>query len=1326
MNDRLIIDLRKLQLCLLLVFSSITGLWAQCNETPVFSTSATEVERSCHLYSSADFTALAANVNRCYRVSAATGTIISGSLDARLEAALMAGGALPLATSPCSEEVEVCLSGATVTPTRSCVDTVWLIRTFTARNTAPEASPAPVSFTQNIFFTRPTLEEMSGVENVTFYFPDNGNGMPENPAPRPGDFPLTGNRQHLSADFCGYTVTFRDGERDGGCGNNYTFVRTFGVANDCGDDSRVFSQVVRVGDQRTTVESPPSMVQNPLFFGTNSDCVAVIDTRLTGLTIADICDGSSRLNAYVYLNGQLGNTPLGPYRVFSSSEPQNFTDPIPIGQHVIRYLGQDSYGTQTILDIDFEVGDNNLPTAVCRQTLTISLDEDGTASLPALELNQGSFDDCSAVTFTLTRAGGIFFRERLIINCNDFGSITTTLRVTDATGNNRTECNVEVTVTDLQRPTCTAPPSTNITCRTFTDNLPINLREVFTSDPAGTANLLNTTFGAASGADNCDALRLRQFLNGTLSECGSGRFTRSFVVNDQTGFTQIALCQQFINVRPYTEYSLRLPGDQNYDSCTDLPTPTDLVLGEGGCDLLTVSTETDTLTGDGSACYQLRLTHTVINWCEYDGSSAPLDIPRDADNDGNLRTTFYLNIDPVGNGSLTDDKAVLDRDIVGNNGNEIGLLVDTYGSSSRRGYFRYVQLVTVSDNVAPQVDITVPDNGQAITSDCLGSVLLSYTTSDDCAVPETRIALDINITDRNGDDTITRPDFLEDGEVSPNRFTVLPDGTVKVGIRFLPIGQHLARVQTTDNCGNLTERFVLLTVEDGRAPFPNCSEVNSVTLTPDPAFGGITALLATDFIRGPATVCTETLVTYSIYREETADQAGFVPFASEEQLSLDCSDLGQNILRVYAFAEATSRHNYCNISVNVTSTNEICAGRLGIIDGYVLTETGEPMADVEVFAAADGQEIRIMTEDDGYYRFDGLAEGADYTIRPYFNDDPINGLSTFDISLVSSYLTQNQEETLSPYQLIAADANNSRAITILDLIEIREILLGIDDGFDNNTSWRFVPADYAFPDPTNPWEEQLPELATVPGLSGTRSVDFVAIKVGDVNNSADPTGSLLADTDSTSGRTRPALSLELQPDKKGTWSLLVTDNVQLSGIQFSMALPAGAKIIDAIAQYCWAVDQDDVLHFSYVPEGKRHLFSGEHLLKLTLPSGTPLAFARERLARLAPEAYTANGQTERLKLVMVERSFDAGLKVFPNPISSASILSFAWPEPENLRLELMDISGRLRSERTINAVAGQNAMPLGLAGHDLVAGVYFARLRGRNGNATVRVMVAGR
>lgn len=1326
MTDRFLIDLKKLQLCLLLAFASIVGLRAQCDGIPVFGTSPTEIERSCHLYTSADLTALSANVSRCYRVDAANGTIISGSLDARLEAALNAGGELPLATSSCSNEIEICLSGTTVAPVGDCIDTVRLSRAFTARNTAPDASSAPASFAQNIIFTRPALEEMTGIENVIFYFPDNGNGMPINPAPRPEDFPLTGSGHQLSANSCGYAVTFQDGERDAGCGNNFTFVRTFSIADDCGDERRVFSQVVRVGDQQTTVESSPSLAQNPLFFGTNSNCSAVIDTRLTGLTITDICDGSSRLDAYVYIDGQLGATPLGPYRTFSSSQSQNFTDPIPIGQHIMRYLGQDSYGAQTILDIDFEVGDDNRPTAACRQDLAVSLGEDGTASLLAADLDQGSFDDCSGVAFTITRSGDVFFHERLTLNCDDFGSIAVTLRVTDETGNNRADCTTEITVLDLQRPTCAAPPSTDISCQAFADNLPINLRELFTADPVGTADLLDATFGVASGADNCDSLRLRQFLTGSLSECGNGRFTRSFVVDDQAGFTQIALCQQFINVRPYTEYSLRLPGDQDYDSCADLPTPEDLILGEGGCDLLTVSTETDTLADEGSACYQLRLTHTFINWCEYDGGSAPLNIPRDPDNDGNLLPSFYLNIDPADDGSLMDDKAVLDQDPLNNNGNEIGSLINLYGTSTQRGHFRYIQFVTVSDNVAPQIDLPIPDNGQAITGNCLGGVLLSFTASDDCAVPETSISLDIDVVDRNGDDTITRPDFLEDRQVSPNRFFAQPDGSVEVSIRFLPIGQHLARTQTTDNCGNLTERFFLLTVEDSRAPLPDCSVVNNVTLIPDPAFGGITALLATDFILGPATVCTETPVTYSIYREETAAQAGFVPFAGEEQLNLDCSDLGQNILRVYAIAETTGRHDYCNISVNVTSTNDVCAGRLGIIDGYILTEAGESMAGVEVFAAADGQEIRIVTEDDGYYRFDGLAEGADYTIRPYFNDDPINGLSTFDISLVSDYLTQNQEEELSPYQLIAADANNSRAITILDLIEIREILLGIDDDFDNNTSWRFVPADYAFPDPTNPWAEQFPEAAVVAGLSGTQSADFVAIKVGDVNGSANPTSSLWPFGEGSNGRTNKALKLELQPKNDGTWSLVVSNEVALSGIQFSMALPAGARIVGGIARDFWVVDQDDMLHLSYVPENGTNLYGGVDLLELELPDGALLSIAEERLARLAPEAYTADGHIIGLMLVQAAPSFVSKISVAPNPISSSSFLSFSWPGRETLRLELIDASGRLVSERKVDVLAGRNTLPLGSVDGDLRAGVYFVRLQGQKGNAMARVVVSGR
>ena len=40
-------------------------------------------------------------------------------------------------------------------------------------------------------------------------------------------------------------------------------------------------------------------------------------------------------------------------------------------------------------------------------------------------------------------------------------------------------------------------------------------------------------------------------------------------------------------------------------------------------------------------------------------------------------------------------------------------------------------------------------------------------------------------------------------------------------------------------------------------------------------------------------------------------------------------------------------------------------------------------------------------------------------------------------------------------QYISADINNDGDISITDLIELRKLILGIQAGFSNNTSWRF-------------------------------------------------------------------------------------------------------------------------------------------------------------------------------------------------------------------------------------------------------------------------------
>ena len=96
-------------------------------------------------------------------------------------------------------------------------------------------------------------------------------------------------------------------------------------------------------------------------------------------------------------------------------------------------------------------------------------------------------------------------------------------------------------------------------------------------------------------------------------------------------------------------------------------------------------------------------------------------------------------------------------------------------------------------------------------------------------------------------------------------------------------------------------------------------------------------------------------------------------------------------------------------------------------------------------------------------------------------------------------------ETLdSPYRLIAADVDQSGTITSFDIVELRKLILMINDEFPNNTSWRFVDGSYVFANPTNPFGATFPTEYNINDLIDNMIADFVAIKVGDVNGSAVP------------------------------------------------------------------------------------------------------------------------------------------------------------------------------------------------------------------------------
>ena len=87
----------------------------------------------------------------------------------------------------------------------------------------------------------------------------------------------------------------------------------------------------------------------------------------------------------------------------------------------------------------------------------------------------------------------------------------------------------------------------------------------------------------------------------------------------------------------------------------------------------------------------------------------------------------------------------------------------------------------------------------------------------------------------------------------------------------------------------------------------------------------------------------------------------------------------------------------------------------------------------------------------------------------------------------------------SPYACIAADANGSGSITALDIVVIRKIILQLETQFPNNVpTWRFVPSDYQWQNPTDPFNEDFPEKWMVDPLMEDTLGDFIGVKIGDV------------------------------------------------------------------------------------------------------------------------------------------------------------------------------------------------------------------------------------
>lgn len=399
------------------------------------------------------------------------------------------------------------------------------------------------------------------------------------------------------------------------------------------------------------------------------------------------------------------------------------------------------------------------------------------------------------------------------------------------------------------------------------------------------------------------------------------------------------------------------------------------------------------------------------------------------------------------------------------------------------------------------------------------------------------------------------------------------------------------------------------------------------------------------------------------------------------------------------------------------------------ITGQVYTPSGQPVEGVEIGIVGQPS-ANLLTDADGNYDFTSPQAGSDYTVMPMLNTAHSNGVSTFDLLLINQHILGNNRFG-SPYQVIAADVNNSQSLTTLDLISIQRMILGRIAEFPNNFSWRFVDASYVFPNPMNPWQETFPERIVFSGLpaGGVQDVDFIAIKVGDVD------GSVMPGVETAPGNQPFQLWVSDRKLEAGARVQVPVTARQLDAVrafQFTLRFDPSALQLEDIDyglmeadDFGWGfLDKGWVTASSYkLPENAE---TEEPLFTLTFH--TRRAGSLKQWLSLGSdftraEAYSAGGQVYRPELAFTDAPEPAAsrLQNVPNPFSGQTAIRFHMEEAGPATLLIYGPEGRLLRQFSGWYEAGSQEILLSSEG--LPEGMLFYTLQTEGGAVTERMVV---
>jgi hypothetical protein len=356
------------------------------------------------------------------------------------------------------------------------------------------------------------------------------------------------------------------------------------------------------------------------------------------------------------------------------------------------------------------------------------------------------------------------------------------------------------------------------------------------------------------------------------------------------------------------------------------------------------------------------------------------------------------------------------------------------------------------------------------------------------------------------------------------------------------------------------------------------------------------------------------------------------------------------------------------------------------ISGKAITGPGQGIKGVEISLHSPGHVFpTYITDSDGTYTYNNVNVSGELEIRAYKNDFHKNGVSTLDLVKIQKHLL-GIEEMDSPYDIIAADANNSQNVSAIDLIEIRKLILGIYTAFPANLSWRFVQAGYVFQDTMNPWPIDDPETITITDLSNPGNLDFIGIKIGDVNGTVQPNFTQLLPREPLLPFEFIAEQQSFQADDIINVDFRMPSDRLLTGFQFTLAA-AEMEIMNIVPGKIRIGDEhyailDDKMTISWFDENSVEVEKDEVLFALQLRAKKSGALGHSLSINsdiTEAEIYLDGAQTFLPVLVVQNQDNIRSLEIiscYPNPWKEQTSIQFYLPESDYVTVSLFDATGR--------------------------------------------------